>query len=292
MSGLPCVASDVGDVRVALDGAGLVVPPEDAAALASALGELVSPQKRRELGAAAHDARRRAVRRREDGRRDGRGLRQGAEPVSSATLHSVAGPGTRDRSRDARRDASRARRAVRADRAPRLGAARGRSKRPPTGLPAGPAQAEAVAVRLRRQGVELEWGAPDELAGPRELLELCRARGRSLGRDLPGRPDPPDRARARSVVPGRAPSSPHAAAPVAAARQRPRSCAPPPTARSGPVRGQPRRATSGADSRPRTARSSTTGSPATARRDRSASISIRAASPPSSAFCAGSVSAR
>ena len=47
-----------------------------------------------------------------------------------------------------------------------------------TGLPAGPAQAEAVAVRLRRQGVELEWGAPDELAGPHELLELCRARGR------------------------------------------------------------------------------------------------------------------
>ena len=40
MSGVPCVASDVGDVRVALDGAGLVVPPEDPAALASALGEL------------------------------------------------------------------------------------------------------------------------------------------------------------------------------------------------------------------------------------------------------------
>ena len=45
-------------------------------------------------------------------------------------------------------------------------------------LPAGPALAEAVAVGLRRQGVELQWGAPDELAGPRELLELCRARGR------------------------------------------------------------------------------------------------------------------
>ena len=54
MSGLPCVASDVGDVRVALDGAGLVVPPGDATALAAALGELVSPEKRRELGAAAH----------------------------------------------------------------------------------------------------------------------------------------------------------------------------------------------------------------------------------------------
>jgi len=47
------------------------------------------------------------------------------------------------------------------------------------GLPAGPAQAEAVAVRLRRRGVELGWGAPDELVGPRELLELCRARGRA-----------------------------------------------------------------------------------------------------------------
>ncbi len=56
MSGVPCVASDVGDVRVALDGAGLVVPPEDPAALASALGKLAgSPEKRRELGAAAHE---------------------------------------------------------------------------------------------------------------------------------------------------------------------------------------------------------------------------------------------
>jgi glycosyltransferase involved in cell wall biosynthesis len=55
MSGLPCVASDVGDVRLALDGAGLVVPPEDPAALAAALQELVaSPERRRELGAAAH----------------------------------------------------------------------------------------------------------------------------------------------------------------------------------------------------------------------------------------------
>ena len=54
MSGLPCVASDVGDVGVALDGAGLVVPTGDASALASALGELVSTEKRRELGAAAH----------------------------------------------------------------------------------------------------------------------------------------------------------------------------------------------------------------------------------------------
>jgi glycosyltransferase involved in cell wall biosynthesis len=55
MSGLPCVASDVGDVRLALDEAGLVVPPEDPAALAAALQELAaSPERRRELGAAAH----------------------------------------------------------------------------------------------------------------------------------------------------------------------------------------------------------------------------------------------
>ncbi|MEP6909250.1 MAG: glycosyltransferase family 4 protein [Actinomycetota bacterium] len=54
MSGLPCVASDVGDVRLALDGAGFVVPPDDPAALAAALRELVvSPERRRELGAAA-----------------------------------------------------------------------------------------------------------------------------------------------------------------------------------------------------------------------------------------------
>jgi glycosyltransferase involved in cell wall biosynthesis len=55
MSGLPCVASDVGDVRLALDGAGAVVPPDDPAALAEALRELgASPALRRELGAAAH----------------------------------------------------------------------------------------------------------------------------------------------------------------------------------------------------------------------------------------------
>jgi glycosyltransferase involved in cell wall biosynthesis len=55
MSGLPCVASDVGDVGLALDGAGLVVPPEDPAALAEALRVLAeSPARRRELGLAAH----------------------------------------------------------------------------------------------------------------------------------------------------------------------------------------------------------------------------------------------
>ena len=54
MSGLPCVASDVGDVRVALEGAGAVVRPGDSAALAAALRELAeSPELRRDRGAAA-----------------------------------------------------------------------------------------------------------------------------------------------------------------------------------------------------------------------------------------------
>ena len=61
MSGLPCVASDVGDVRVALEGAGAVVRPGDPAALAAALRELAeSTELRRERGAAA---RRRALER-------------------------------------------------------------------------------------------------------------------------------------------------------------------------------------------------------------------------------------
>jgi glycosyltransferase involved in cell wall biosynthesis len=55
MSGLPCVASDVGDVGVALREVGLLVPPEDPVALAAALQELAaSADRRRELGAAAH----------------------------------------------------------------------------------------------------------------------------------------------------------------------------------------------------------------------------------------------
>jgi peptidoglycan/xylan/chitin deacetylase (PgdA/CDA1 family) len=57
------------------------------------------------------------------------------------------------------------------------------------GLPTGPAQAEGIAVRLRRRGVALRWEEPDRLSEPRELLELCRARGRSsveLMRNDPG----------------------------------------------------------------------------------------------------------
>jgi glycosyltransferase involved in cell wall biosynthesis len=55
MAGLPCVAADVGDVAIALDGAGLVVPPEDVDALAAALRSLADSAERcREFGAAAH----------------------------------------------------------------------------------------------------------------------------------------------------------------------------------------------------------------------------------------------
>jgi peptidoglycan/xylan/chitin deacetylase (PgdA/CDA1 family) len=42
------------------------------------------------------------------------------------------------------------------------------------GLPAGPARAEAVAIRLRRRGVELEWGDPRPVA---DLARLVRAFG-------------------------------------------------------------------------------------------------------------------
>lgn len=47
------------------------------------------------------------------------------------------------------------------------------------GLPHGPAGAEAIAVRLRRAGVPLEWGEPRPVGGRRELLAWCRQRGRS-----------------------------------------------------------------------------------------------------------------
>ncbi len=46
-------------------------------------------------------------------------------------------------------------------------------------LPDGAARPEAMAIRLRRQGVELSWGKPDLLADPRAFFRLCRARGAS-----------------------------------------------------------------------------------------------------------------
>jgi peptidoglycan/xylan/chitin deacetylase (PgdA/CDA1 family) len=46
------------------------------------------------------------------------------------------------------------------------------------GLPEGAATPEAVAVRLRRQGVELSWGSPD-LLDPGAYVGACRARGAS-----------------------------------------------------------------------------------------------------------------
>jgi peptidoglycan/xylan/chitin deacetylase (PgdA/CDA1 family) len=47
------------------------------------------------------------------------------------------------------------------------------------GLPPGAALSEAVAVRLKREGVELVWGEPVVVRGSRELLAVCRERGRS-----------------------------------------------------------------------------------------------------------------
>ena len=56
MSGLPCVATDVGNVSQVLDGAGVVVPPNDVGALTDALDELIqSPERRNALGRAAHE---------------------------------------------------------------------------------------------------------------------------------------------------------------------------------------------------------------------------------------------
>jgi glycosyltransferase involved in cell wall biosynthesis len=52
--GLPCVATDVGDVRTAVGEAALVVPPDDATAQAAALRELLTdPARRRDLGCRA-----------------------------------------------------------------------------------------------------------------------------------------------------------------------------------------------------------------------------------------------
>lgn len=98
--------------------------------------------------------------------------------MTSATLHSVAGPG----------HITEAATLVATHRVlvgpferivHRVAGPPGLMEEAAAGLPPGPAQAEAAAVRLRRLGVNLEWGAPDELSGPGELRALCRARGRS-----------------------------------------------------------------------------------------------------------------
>jgi peptidoglycan/xylan/chitin deacetylase (PgdA/CDA1 family) len=46
-------------------------------------------------------------------------------------------------------------------------------------LPDGAARPEAVAVRLRRAGADLSWGAPDVLPDTASFLRLCEARGAS-----------------------------------------------------------------------------------------------------------------
>jgi L-malate glycosyltransferase len=52
-SGLPAVATEVGGNREALEGSGILVPPDDPEALAEAILELRSPPLRQELGQAA-----------------------------------------------------------------------------------------------------------------------------------------------------------------------------------------------------------------------------------------------
>ena len=47
------------------------------------------------------------------------------------------------------------------------------------GLPEGAAKPEAIAVRLRRRGVELSWGAPDVVPDASSYILACRARGAS-----------------------------------------------------------------------------------------------------------------
>jgi peptidoglycan/xylan/chitin deacetylase (PgdA/CDA1 family) len=46
-------------------------------------------------------------------------------------------------------------------------------------LPDGAARPEAIAVRLRRAGVELGWGAPDVLPDAAAFIRLCHSRGAS-----------------------------------------------------------------------------------------------------------------
>ncbi len=47
------------------------------------------------------------------------------------------------------------------------------------GLPDAAATPEAIAVRIRRTGVELDWGEPKTFADARSVLRFCRARGAS-----------------------------------------------------------------------------------------------------------------
>src|SRR4029453_19052288 len=55
-------------------------------------------------------------------------------------------------------------------------------------LPEGIARTEAIAVRLRRAGVDLSWGEPDVLPDTASFVRLCHARGASSVETV--QPDP------------------------------------------------------------------------------------------------------
>jgi hypothetical protein len=73
------------------------------------------------------------------------------------------------------------------------------------GLPNGAAQAEAVAVRLRRAGVELLTGEPEELPDAASFVRFCYARGASSVRFMRAVPSSPTRHSGRGFVRSRRP---------------------------------------------------------------------------------------
>ena len=60
-----------------------------------------------------------------------------------------------------------------------IGSAEGAPGESAAGLPEGAALPEALAARLRERGGELSWGEPVRVSTLAELLQRCRARGRS-----------------------------------------------------------------------------------------------------------------
>ena len=143
------------------------------------------------------------------------------------------------------------------------------------GLPDGPAKAEAVAVRLRRSGVELDWGPPHVVANVASLVQPRPCAGCVVGGANARRPFAADRNAGGGVLQlvlaqtghspralldsvSRDPGSGHLP------RWQPSPRMPP----SGSAFALPPRITSGSDSYgARTSSSTTTGSPASGRRD-------------------------